>query len=224
MATLGFVEDENAPEDVRQLYERIREGFGAGQVPTVYKALAHNPAVLAAAVDNRARVMDEGKLDPVLKEWLAWAAVTLANNAFGIQMHTARLRKLGVTPAAIIEALAVLQYFTGISTVINGLVMDDDVDEATRVAIDPATGLVTAIAKHLPRWDALDTGAFLFGPEVWDAVDSAPVDCELGEIYARRVEARRLAAIDVTGESWYDIDTEEDLAGAGAMLAAGGAA
>ena len=135
VATLGFVEDENAPEDVRQLYERIREGFGAGQVPTVYKALAHNPAVLAAAVDNRARVMDEGKLDPVLKEWLAWAAVTLANNAFGIQMHTARLRKLGVTPAAIIEALAVLQYFTGISTVINGLVMDDDVDEATRAVL-----------------------------------------------------------------------------------------
>lgn len=98
------------------------------------------------------------------------------------------------------------------------------VDEATRVAIDPATGLVTAIGKHLPRWDALDTGAFLFGPDAWDAVDAAPEDCELGEIYARLVEARRLAAIDVTGESWYDIDTEEDLAGAGAMLAAGGAA
>lgn len=98
------------------------------------------------------------------------------------------------------------------------------VDEATRVAIDPATGLVTAIAKHLPRWDALDTGAFLFAPDVWDAVESAPLDCELGEIYARLVEDRRLAAIDVTGQSWYDIDTEEDLAGAGAMLAAGGAA
>ncbi len=96
--------------------------------------------------------------------------------------------------------------------------------EATRVAFDPATGLLTAIGKNLARWNALDTGAFLFAPGVWDAVEAAPADCELGEIYARLVEAHQLAAVDVTGESWYDIDTEEDLAGAGQMLAAGGAA
>lgn len=98
------------------------------------------------------------------------------------------------------------------------------VDEATRVAIDSPTGLVTAIGKHIPRWDALDTGAFLLSPTVWQAVEAAPADCELGEVYARLVDTRQLAAVDVTGETWYDIDTEEDLAGAGEMLAAGGAA
>lgn len=100
----------------------------------------------------------------------------------------------------------------------------DYVDEATRVAIDPRTGLVTAIGKHIQRWDALDTGAFLLSPSAWQAVDAAPVECELGEIYARLVQAGQLAAVDVTGESWYDIDTEEDLAAAGQVLAAGGAA
>lgn len=100
----------------------------------------------------------------------------------------------------------------------------DYVDEATRVAFDPRTGLVSAIGKHIQRWDGLDTGAFLLSPSAWQAVDAAPVDCELGEIYARLVETRQLAAVDVTGESWYDIDTEEDLARAGQMLAAGGAA
>ena len=98
------------------------------------------------------------------------------------------------------------------------------IDEATRVAIDCPTRLVTAIGKHIPRWDALDTGAFLLSPAVWQAVEAAPVDCELGEVYARLAETRQLAAVDVTGETWYDIDTEEDLAGAGEMLAAGGAA
>ena len=83
---------------------------------------------------------------------------------------------------------------------------------------------MTAIGKHIPRWDALDTGAFLLSPAVWQAVEAAPVDCELGEVYARLAETRQLAAVDVTGETWYDIDTEEDLAGAGEMLAAGGAA
>lgn len=100
----------------------------------------------------------------------------------------------------------------------------DYVDEATRVAFDPRTALVSAIGKHIQRWDGLDTGAFLLSPSAWQAVDAAPVDCELGEIYARLVETRQLAAVDVTGESWYDIDTEEDLARAGQMLAAGGAA
>lgn len=98
------------------------------------------------------------------------------------------------------------------------------IDEATRVAIDSPTRLVTAIGKHIPRWDALDTGAFLLSPTVWQAVEAAPADCELGEVFARLVETRQLAAVDVTGETWYDIDTEDDLAGAGEMLAAGGAA
>lgn len=128
MATLRFVEEGEASQEVQELYRQIKAGFGAGQVPNVYKVLANNPHLLAAAVDNRRRIMDEGRLDSKLKEWLAWATVTLANNVFGIKTHTARLKKLGVSDAEILEALAVLQYFTGISTVINGLAMAEDVD------------------------------------------------------------------------------------------------
>ncbi|MGH7376501.1 MAG: carboxymuconolactone decarboxylase family protein [Candidatus Methylomirabilales bacterium] len=128
MATLRFVEEGEAKEEVQELYRQIKAGFGAGQVPNVYRVLANNPHVLAAAVDNRRRIMDEGELDSKLKEWLAWATVTLANNVFGIKTHTARLKKLGISNADILEALAVLQYFTGISTVINGLAMAEDVN------------------------------------------------------------------------------------------------
>ena len=129
MATLRFVEESEAKEEVQDLYRKIKAGFGAGQVPNVYKVLANNPHVLAAALDNRRRIMEEGQLDPKFKEWLAWATVTLANNIFGIKTHTARLKKLGVSNADILEALAVLQYFTGISTVINGLAMAEDVPQ-----------------------------------------------------------------------------------------------
>ncbi|MGH7364108.1 MAG: carboxymuconolactone decarboxylase family protein [Candidatus Methylomirabilales bacterium] len=128
MATLRFVEEGEAKEEVQELYRQIKAGFGAGQVPNVYRVLANNPHVLAAALDNRRRIMEEGGLDPKLKEWLGWATVVLANNAFGIKTHTARLKKLGVSSAEILEALAVLQYFTGISTMINGLAMAEDVN------------------------------------------------------------------------------------------------
>ena len=130
MPTLPYLEEEDAGDEVKQLYDEIKAGFGAGQVPNVYKVLGNNPAVLAAAVDNRRRIMEQGALDSTLKEFLAWASVTLANNEFGIKIHTARLKKLGYSNAQILEALSVLQYFTGISAVINGLAMGDDVNQS----------------------------------------------------------------------------------------------
>lgn len=132
MPTLPYREESDADERVKALYEDIKAGFGAGQVPNIYKVLGNNPTILEAAVEHRHKVMDEGELDPNLKEFLAWATVTLLNNQFGIQIHTARLKRLGYTDAQIIEALGVLQYFAGISVVINGLNMGDDVNESVK--------------------------------------------------------------------------------------------
>jgi choline kinase len=91
-------------------------------------------------------------------------------------------------------------------------------EEATKLAVD-AQGFVTAIGKTLPAWSALDTGAFVLAPAAWDAVDEAPEDCELSVIFSLLAGRRALRAIDVSGAFWYDIDTEEDLAAAGALLA-----
>ncbi|CAN5752336.1 hypothetical protein BH23CHL2_BH23CHL2_02300 [soil metagenome] len=129
MPTLPYREEADADARTKAAYDDIKAGFGAGQVPNIYKVLGNNPAILEAAVEHRHKVMDEGELDPNLKEFLAWATVTLLNNQFGIQIHTARLKRLGYSDAQIIEALGVLQYFAGISVVINGLNMGDDVNE-----------------------------------------------------------------------------------------------
>ena len=132
MPTLPYREEEDADDRIRAAYDDIKAGFGNGQVPNIYKVLGNNPTVLEAAVEHRHQVMDEGELDPDLKEFLAWATVTLLNNQFGIQIHTARLKRLGYTDAQVIEALGVLQYFAGISVVINGLNMGDDVNESVK--------------------------------------------------------------------------------------------
>jgi AhpD family alkylhydroperoxidase len=126
--TIPLLPESEADDEVRAIYEQIKQTFGKGSVPAAYQVLGHNPAVLKAAIENRASIMEQGQLDPMLKEWIAWASVTQANNVFGIRMHTARLKKLGITNAQILEALSVLQYFDGISTLINGLAMDDDVN------------------------------------------------------------------------------------------------
>lgn len=129
MPTIPYREESDADERVKAIYEDIKAGFGKGQVPNAYKVLGNNATILEAAVDHRHKVMDEGTLDADLKEFLAWATVTLLNNQFGIEVHTARLKRLGYSDAQVLEALGILQYFAGISVVINGLNMGDDVNE-----------------------------------------------------------------------------------------------
>lgn len=94
-------------------------------------------------------------------------------------------------------------------------------EEATKVRLEPGTRTITAIGKHLTEWDALDTGAFLLSPDAWDAVDAAPEDCELGTIFSLMVAARALRAVDVSGASWYDVDTADDLEAATLMIGGG---
>lgn len=99
----------------------------------------------------------------------------------------------------------------------------DYVDEATRVRFAPGSRIVAAIGKGLEPWDALDTGAFLLQADVWETVDASPEDCELSVIFAALAGEGRLEGVDVSGASWYDVDTAADLAAANRLVAAGGA-
>jgi choline kinase len=98
----------------------------------------------------------------------------------------------------------------------------DYVDEATRVRFAPGSLNVEAIGKGLADWDALDTGAFLLTPAAWHAIDATPEDCELGVVFSELAGAAGLTGVDVSGESWYDVDTLEDLEAARRLVATGG--
>ncbi len=127
MTTMKQVTEAEASGAVKKIYGEMVAHWGS--VPNAYKVLANNPHVLKAAWENRKEVMGQGNLDPKLKEFLAWATVVLNNCKFGIEIHTARLKKMGYTNADILEALSVIQFFIGISTVINGLAMVQDTNQ-----------------------------------------------------------------------------------------------
>ncbi len=127
MATMKQVPESEASGSVKKIYDEMIANWG--NVPNAYKVLANNPHVLKASWENRKEVMGHGNLDPKIKEFLAWATVVLNNCKFGIETHTARLKKMGHTNADILEALSVIQFFVGISTVINGLVMVQDTNQ-----------------------------------------------------------------------------------------------
>lgn len=91
-----------------------------------------------------------------------------------------------------------------------------DADEATRIRVDAhaAPGgprAVTAIGKDVAPYDALDTGAFVLGPAVWEAADSVEDDCELSVIFGALVRRGELFAANVSGTFWFDVDTADDL-------------
>ncbi|MEX2246763.1 MAG: phosphocholine cytidylyltransferase family protein [Dehalococcoidia bacterium] len=94
------------------------------------------------------------------------------------------------------------------------------VDEATRAQVEG--GLVVDLGKAIPRWNALDTGAFWCSQGVFDAITPAMRDGELGDVFASLARSGGLDAVDVTGRRWIDIDTAEDLRQADAMIGADG--
>ncbi len=93
MATLRFVGEEEATGRTREIYEELKGSLGI--VPNIYRALANNEHILETFWENRKRIMDQGTLDPAIKEWLAWATVAINNAKFGVDTHTARPKKLG---------------------------------------------------------------------------------------------------------------------------------
>jgi choline kinase len=99
----------------------------------------------------------------------------------------------------------------------------DYVDEATRVRLRPGTAEVARIGKQIEPFDALDTGAFLLSPDVWAVVDRSPEDCELSVIFTALAAEGAHRAVDVSGATWYDVDTVADLEAANRLVAAGGA-
>lgn len=85
---------------------------------------------------------------------------------------------------------------------------EDYVEEATRLLLKD--GAVRDIGKGLESWNALDTGAFHCSAAAWEALDAAPEDANLSDIFRTLIPAGRFRAVDVTGAFWYDVDTPED--------------
>jgi len=92
--------------------------------------------------------------------------------------------------------------------------------EATKLALapGPAPQRVVSIGKAVDGWAALDCGAFLLSPSIWEAVDAVPEACELSTIFTETARRGELFAADVSGAFWHDIDTLDDLAAAEQLL------
>jgi len=93
-------------------------------------------------------------------------------------------------------------------------------DEATKVALEGDR--IVAIGKTLSRWDALDTGLFVFTPALFDALEEATRRGETTlSAGVQRLAARRLMrGVEIGAAAWCDVDTITDLQAAESLFAA----
>ena len=95
-----------------------------------------------------------------------------------------------------------------------------DLDDATKVETGP-DGRIVRIGKTIERYDAIDTGLFLAGPALAEAVRAAIAEGAAGSLsdgVQRLADRGAAATLDVTGSQWIDVDDPKMLALAEDML------
>ena len=95
-----------------------------------------------------------------------------------------------------------------------------DLDDATKIELGEG-GRIARIGKTLERYDAIDTGIFIAGPELLDALRSslaAGGAGSLSEGVQALADSGRAFAWDCGGRWWLDVDDEAAFAKAEAAL------
>ncbi len=86
-----------------------------------------------------------------------------------------------------------------------------DLDDATKVQVK--AGHIEWISKSLATYNAVDTGLFVAGPSLFDAVHRACMDNQktLSAGVQMLANEGKAKVLDVTGMMWHDVDTPADI-------------
>ena len=108
MVTRPLLDDAAAPPEARAVFDAIRAARGTDYVNNFWRALGHDPDLLAQVWGQVSAVMAPGALDPLVKEMIYIAVSTANGCGYCVHSHTAAARAKGMTPAQQAELLAVI--------------------------------------------------------------------------------------------------------------------
>lgn len=131
MATVTLLSDAELGPEAAAVFADIRATRGTDYINHFWRALAHDPALLARTWAEVKRVMAPGALDAKTKEML-YVAVSVAHGCdYCIHSHTASAKAKGMTEAEHMEMLAII----GLAAQTNRLVtaMQVPVDDRFKV-------------------------------------------------------------------------------------------
>ena len=126
MATVAMVEYDDAPPEVRAVYDDIMETRKTDWINNFWKVLANHPPTLERTWESIKQVMAPGALDPLTKEMI-YVAVSATNGCeYCIRSHTASARRQGMTDAMLAEVMAVVGMANETNALANGYAVDVD--------------------------------------------------------------------------------------------------
>jgi AhpD family alkylhydroperoxidase len=108
MATLGFVEYDDASPEVRAVYDDIMATRKVDWINNFWKALANDPVTLKRTWQDIKQIMAPGALDALTKE-LIYVAISVSNQCgYCIASHTASAKNKGMSDDMFRELMAVV--------------------------------------------------------------------------------------------------------------------
>lgn len=128
---VGPVEEKSAQGKVAAVFEEIRgrEAVRLGRtgVPLFWRAVARRPLYLEAAWNRSKVLLAEGEVGRKDKEILGFAVAANAGSHYFAHEHATALRRLGMDDAALVEILAVVDYFDGLNRLSEGMDIESDI-------------------------------------------------------------------------------------------------
>jgi len=123
---MRLVEYEEAPPEVRAVYDDIMATRKTDWVNNFWKAVATHPPTLCRTWESVKEVMAPGALDTLTKEMLYVAVSTTNGCEYCIRSHTVSARKAGMTDAMLGELLAVVGMANETNRLANGYQVEVD--------------------------------------------------------------------------------------------------
>lgn len=97
MARIPYVQAENAPAEVKELYDSFTQQMSIPQVPNVVKALANSPKLARRVFPLAAYFMRESALDPRLRELAVLILMKRLNCNYGFVRHIEIAEQTGLS-------------------------------------------------------------------------------------------------------------------------------
>ncbi len=99
MARIPYVEKDNAPDEIKALYEQIEKRFG--MVPNLIKAMANSPPLLQGIMPYIRAALGPTAVEQPLKELAILTTVKLNSCKYCTAQHTVLGKRAGLTPEKI---------------------------------------------------------------------------------------------------------------------------
>ncbi len=133
IATVVPVAEDQATGKVAEIYADIKRTKGIDFVPALWRTLAVNPAQLEVVwlalktLMHPEAVGRTSTLEPAVREMIALAVSATNGCSYCVNSHTAALRKLGTSTAALGEVLAIAGLFNMTNALADGYQVEPDV-------------------------------------------------------------------------------------------------